>query len=562
MARPKNRSIEEITSIPYTVRWKLAEYIRLSKEDLNRGKDDSNSVINQKKLLDDYYRQHMEEFESVEEPYVDDGYTGTDTNREGFQKLLADIYAKKINCVIVKDLSRLSRNYTDAGGLIENLFVRMNVRFISLAEGIDSFLNPDSVSNLIVPITNVMNDNFCYQTSKKIRQVFDYKRRNGEFIGGFAAYGYAKDPKDKHALVIDEDAAEIVRNIYTWFIDGLSKNAIVHNLNSHGILCPSEYKKSKGLNYQNPHAENKPLWSSKTVGDILKNRLYVGDMVQGRQRVKSYKIHTQEQVPENEWYVVENTHAPIIDREIFEKVQQLLKRDTRTAPQQKNLYLFSGFLRCADCGKAMTRSKVKDTVYYFCRTYKDQSKTACTKHSIKHNRLEAAVRYAIQQQVYLAVHYANTIAHINTAPQQKSQSIRLDALIEAKEKELTKIMRYKQSIYQDWKDGEITHSDYRHMSEDYERQISTVKTALDNLNTERAKLENGIDTENPFLVAFKKFENIDKLTREVLIELVDHIKVHENGSISVKFNFADELHRIIHSEAVSCSRIFTGGFFS
>jgi len=541
MSRTKNRGIEEIISNPHIVRWKLGEYIRLSKEDLNRGKDDSNSVVNQKRLLDDYYKQHMEDFESVGEPYVDDGYTGTDTNREGFQKLLADIYAKKINCVIVKDLSRLSRNYTDAGSLIENLFERMNVRFISLAEGIDSFLNPDSVSNLIVPITNVMNDNFCYQTSKKIRQVFDYKRRKGEFIGGFAAYGYMKDPKDNHALVIDEEAAAVVRNIYTWFIDGMSKNAIVRKLNSHGVLCPSEYKKSKGLNYQNPHAENKPLWSSKTVGDILKNRLYVGDMVQGRYRVKSYKIHTLEQVPENEWYIVENTHAPIIEREIFEKIQQLLKRDTRTAPQQKRLYLFSGFLRCADCGKAMTRSKVKDTVYYFCRTYKDQSKTACTKHSIKHNRLEAAVLYAIQQQVYLAVNYSNTIARINTAPQQKSQSIRLDALIEEKEKELTKIMRYKQSIYQDWKDKEITHSDYLHMSEDYERQISAVNRVLDNLNADRAELENGIDTENPFLAAFKKFENIDKLTREVLIELVDHIKVHENGNISVKLRFADQI---------------------
>ena len=127
-----------------------------------------------------------------------------------------------------------------------------------------------------------------------------------------------KDQKDKHALIIDEETAKVVRNIYTWFIDGMSKNAIVHNLNSHGVLCPSEYKKSKSLNYQNPHAENKPLWSSKTVGDILKNRLYVGDMVQGRQRVKSYKIHTQEPVPKNEWYVVENTHAPIIEREIVE----------------------------------------------------------------------------------------------------------------------------------------------------------------------------------------------------------------------------------------------------
>ncbi|WP_195465131.1 recombinase family protein [Faecalispora jeddahensis] len=545
MARTKNRGFEEKISASQIIRWKLGEYIRLSKEDLNRGKDDSNSVTNQKALLDDYYQQHIDEFESVQPPYVDDGYTGTDTNRDSFQKLLSDIYAKKVNCVIVKDLSRLSRNYTDAGSLIENLFVQMNVRFISLAEGIDSYLNPDSISNLIVPITNVINDNFCYQTSKKIRQVFDMKRRNGEFIGGFAAYGYMKNPKDKNALIVDEEAAEVVKNIYEWFLDGISKNAIVRNLNDRGILCPSEYKKSKGLNYQNPSGSERPLWSAKTVSDILKNRLYVGDMVQGRQRVKSYKIHTQEQVPENEWYIVENTHEPIIERPIFEKVQELLKRDTRTAPQKKKLHLFSGFLRCADCGKAMSRSKVKGTVYYFCRTYKDQSKTACTKHSVKHNRLEAAVLYAIQQQVYLAVHYANTLEYISTAPLQKSQSIRIEALIDAKEKERSKIMRYKQSIYQDWKDGEITHSDYRHMSEDYERQIAALGEVLKNLHAEREELQNGITAESPCLVVFKKFENIDKLTREVLVELVDHIKVHENGNISVKFKFADELRRVM-----------------
>ncbi len=242
---------------------------------------------------------------------------------------------------------------------------------------------------------------------------------------------------------------------------------------------------------------------------------------------------------------MENTHEPIIERPIFEKVQELLKRDTRTAPQKKKLYLFSGFLRCADCGKAMSRSQVKGTVYYFCRTYKDQSKTACTKHSIKHNRLEAAVLYAIQQQVYLAVHYANTLEYISTAPLQKSQSIRIEALIEAKEKERSKIMRYKQSIYQDWKDGEITHSDYRHMSEDYERQIAALGEVLKNLHAEREELQNGITAESPCLVVFKKFETIDKLTREVLIELVDHIKVHENGNISVKFKVADQLRRVM-----------------
>ena len=174
------------------------------------GKDDSNSVKNQRDLLNEYYERHSDEFESEDE-YVDDGHTGTDANRENFQRLLADVMSGKINCVIVKDLSRFARNYSDAGSLIENLFVQMNVRFISLAENVDSYKDPDSVSNIIVPITNVMNDNYCFQTSKKIRQVFDYKRRNGQYIGSFAPYGYVKHPKDKHQLIVDPDAAETVK---------------------------------------------------------------------------------------------------------------------------------------------------------------------------------------------------------------------------------------------------------------------------------------------------------------------------------------------------------------
>lgn len=276
-----------------------------------------------KKLLDDYYRQHLDEFESAE-TYVDDGCTGTDTNRADFQRLLADIYAKKVNCVIVKDLSRLSRNYTDAGSLIENLFVQMNVRFISLAEGVDSYLNPDSVSSILVPITNVMNDQYCYQTSKKIRQVFDYKKRNGEFIGSYAPYGYIKDPNDKHALLVDHEAAEVVKKIFSMCLSGMTVRAIVNHLNDHGVMCPSVYKQSQGLKYKCPNGQTQPMWSTITISNMLKNPVYVGDMAQGRNRVKSYKIHKIEAVPEKDWIVVPNTHEPIIDREAFEKVKQLL----------------------------------------------------------------------------------------------------------------------------------------------------------------------------------------------------------------------------------------------
>ena len=555
MPRTKNRGVQQSFSPSYTIRrWRLGEYIRLSKEDLKKGKDDSNSVKNQRDLLNDFYQKHIEEFESVSE-YVDDGHTGTDANREDFQRLLADVMSGKINCVVVKDLSRFARNYSDAGSLIDNLFVQMGVRFISLAENVDSFTNPDSVSNIIVPITNVMNDNYCYQTSKKIRQVFDYKRRNGQYIGAFAPYGYIKHPKDKHKLVVDPDAAETVKLIFSLFLQGTSKRAIALHLNEHGVPSPSAYKLLKGLPVST-RGYDEPMWGGRMIHAILTNPTYTGDLAQGRSRVKSYKVHQIETVPREEWVEVAGTHEAIIDYETFDKVQALLKRDTRTSPEGRKVHLFSGFLKCADCGRAVTRCVSKNNhVYYACSTYKNRSRTACTMHSIKHERLEAAVLFGIQYQVHLAVSYSEAIARINSAPTKKSQSFRLDELIATKEKELAKITRYKQSLYQDWKDGEITQQDYRNMKADYERQIAALSDVLERLTAERAELANSVDNEHPALVAFMKYQNIDKLTREALIDLVDHIKVYENGNISVKCKFADEFRKIAEYIEINTSEI-------
>ena len=547
MARTKNRGLQQSFSPSYTVRrWRLGAYIRLSKEDLKKareGKDDSNSVKNQRDLLGDFYFNHQDEFESITE-YVDDGHTGTDANREDFQQLLSDVMSGKINCVIVKDLSRFARNYSDAGSLIDNLFVQMGVRFISLAENVDSYRDPDSVSSIIVPITNVMNDQYCYQTSKKIRQVFDYKRRNGQYIGAFAPYGYVKHPKDKHQLIIDPDAAEIVKLIFSLFLKGTSKRAIALYLNEHGVPSPSAYKLQKGIPVSTRGYDD-PMWGAHMIHSILTTPTYTGDLAQGRSRVKSYKVHEVESVPREEWVEVAGTHESIIDYETFDKVQALLQRDTRTSPKGREVHLFSGFLKCADCGRAITRSVgSNNNVYYACSTYKNRSRTACTMHSIKHNRLEAAVLFAVQQQVHLAVSYSEMIARINTAPVKKSQSIRLEELIASKERELAKISRYKQSLYQDWKDGEITQQDYRDMKADYERQTIALTDVLARLNAERTELANGVKSEHPALVAFTKHQNIDQLSRELLVELVDHIKVYENGNISVRFKFADEFRRI------------------
>lgn len=528
--------------------WRVAVYIRLSREDA-RCLDESESVTNQRAILEEYVAglNDGDAYRIVDE-YVDDGISGTtDDEREGFQRMLADIRRGRVNCVMVKDLARSFRNYSDQGYYLDDWFPRHNVRFISLFhQPLDSYKEPRNMRSIAVPIQGVLNENHCAETSDKVREVFDMKRRRGEHIGSFAVYGYLKDPGNKNALVVDREAADVVRAIFRMFLDGMSKNAIVRRLNEHGVLCPALYKRERlGLNYQNPSVDpaKRPLWCAATVSGILKNRMYCGDMVQGRYRVKSYKVHVQETVPREEWYIVENTHQAIIDRETFEKVQRLLMRDTRTAPRQKELYLFSGFLRCADCGKAMTRSKVGNVVYYYCRTYKDRSKSACTKHTIRHIQLEAAVLWAIRQQVYLAVDWAQVMEQLRQVPPAGSRVQKLCDAIGQRERELARIVRYQQGLYQDWKDGEITHADYRRMKADYEQRTQALGRALDLLRAERAEAEGGVEREDPFLASCLGHQNIERLTRDVLIELVDHIEVREGGTIRIVFRFADGLRR-------------------
>lgn len=544
MAKSADRQNQNKTPLKTKV-WLVGFYIRLSRED-KRGKDESESITNQRLILTDFLDQQDDGDQYIfAGEYVDDGVSGTtDEERENFQLLLKDIEKGKVNCVIVKNLARSFRNNGDQSYYLGDWFPRNNVRFISLyQQPIDTYKDPRNVQNLAVPVQGVLNEEHARGTSESVRRTFDKKREKGLHIGSFAVYGYEKDSENRNALIIDPVASEQVKRIFSWYQEGMSKNAIVHLLNDYGILCPSAYKRQKGLKYQNPNADmGKGLWSVMTVTGILKNQIYAGDMVQGRYRKKSYKIHVQEAVPEEEWFIVPNTHEPIIKREDFNQVQELLKRDTRTAPNQKSLYLFSGFLRCGDCGKAMTRSKVKNNVYYHCSTYKNQSKRACTKHTIRHRDLEPAVLEMIRQLISAGVCYHEVIQEIDAAPKKESRSDLLKGLIQTKEKELYRITHYKQSLYEDWKDGEITKRDYKQMKEDYERRSEAIQHILDHLQDKREELDRSNELENPVLKAYRKSGNINELTRDILIQLVDHIRIYENGSVCVKLRFADEFH--------------------
>ena len=449
-----------------------------------------------------------------------------------------------VNCVIVKDLSRFGRNYVGVGEYLEQIFPLLNVRFISVGDRVDSFLDPRSVNNLVVPFKNIINDEYCRDISNKVRSSLDLKRRQGKFIGSFASYGYRKDPDDHNRLLIDEPAAAVVRDIFDWFAGGMSVIGIAKRLNELGIPNPSAYKRQQGMNYRHPASDKLDgLWPDSSVRRILRNRLYIGNMVQGKNRIKSYKLHVSEAVPEEEWFEVESTHEAIIPYDLFERVQSLFARDTRTAPMQKKVYLFSGFLRCADCGRAMNRKLIsqpyRDYHYYICSTFKKQHSGACTKHTIRSDRLEQAVLEALRHQIALAVEMDELIAAVNqSGTRSRSTKHLLDERGQL-EAERERIEQMKMSLYPDWKAGDISREEYHQLKEQFEQKQAKLDACIASIQVRIDDAQNGVDETNPFLTQFVKYRNLQNLTREVVVELIDMIYVHEGGGITIQFKFSD-----------------------
>lgn len=543
MARIRRNSLQEDKIINV---WKIGKYIRLSRDD---GSNESESIVNQRKILDEQIPKYFDSDYYIVDEYIDDGRTGTsDNTRPDFLRLVEDVKCGRINCIVTKNLSRAFRNSANQGKFLEEFIPLYNTRFISLYEPhIDTFLNPEVVHSLEVSITGFMNEQYAYKTSVDVRRTFDTKRKKGEFIGAFAPYGLMKNPDNKNMLIIDDEAAEIVRDIFHWFVDeGMSKSGITKRLNELGVPNPTAYKHSKGFKYSNPNVyKNDGLWSERTVLDILLNQMYIGNMVQGKQKVISYKVHDRINLKEKDWYIVQNTHEAIIDKETFEKAQKLHQRDTRVCPNKRKVYTFSGLLRCADCKKAMTRKSAKNIVYYSCSTYSRKLKTACTKHTIREDVLEKAVLTAIQKQIALVDNLTQIIDEINNAPVIHRESKRINKLLDLKQKELDKLNSLIDNLYMDWRTNEITKTEYKRIKSKFEVQVEQIKEVIANLEKEKAELSTGISVNEPYLQTFLKHKNIDHLERGILVELIDNIYVHEGGGLTIEFNFEDQHKRML-----------------
>ena len=358
--------------------WNVAAYLRLSKED-NENME-SNSIVNQRQLIDQYI-SNKSDLQLVDY-YIDDGYSGTNFNRPGFRRLLQDMKNKRINCIIVKDLSRFARSHIEADMYFENIFPALNIRFISVIENIDSFENPDSMDNLIVQFKNLLNDAYAKDISKKVKSALLTKRLNGEFIGTTATYGYLKDLKDKHKLIIDKDASKIVIKIFNDIIEGKTASEIADELNNNKVLTPYAYK------MKNDNIEIDKKWNAKIINVILKNRVYTGDLIQGKKKVENYRTHKLITTNKDEWIITENHHEPIISKEKFDEVQEILNKN-KSARNNKEKDLFYSFLKCADCGSSFTLRKVKNYEYYHCTSY--VRNRSCTSHSIRKDKLTEIV---------------------------------------------------------------------------------------------------------------------------------------------------------------------------
>ncbi len=516
-----------------------ALYIRLSKEDGDKAESDS--VASQKEILKEFLRLHPElEFYDF---YIDDGCTGTDFDRAAFERLKSDIVERKISCVVVKDLSRFARNYAESSYYIENFFVRYGVRFIAVNNGVDTASDMNAAMQCItVGVTNVINESVSATTSVNVKGTLNVRRAKGDFIGSFPTYGYLKSPEDYHKLIVDEEAASVVRMIFERYVSGITILGITRELNALGIPNPSSYKQQKGFDYKHPKGKRKDdLWPESSVRRILKNEMYIGNMVQGKNKKLSYKMKQCVAVPKEEWYVVEGTHEAIVDKEIFEKAQSLFNRNIRESTKTKRAELFAGVVKCADCMSAMVKKSNKQNGkeyhYYRCSTARI-SKNSCTLHTIRIDKLEQTVLVFVQKMIGIATEYDEIIKKINSAPERKSQADflmkGLERLVE--EREFTNGMICE--LYTDLKKGIISADEFAMLKKDCNEKLEKIDNEIRKTKERVKENERGTE-ENSFVESFRKLGNIEKLTRPLVLELIDEILVHEGGKITVRLKCRD-----------------------
>ncbi|TCX53572.1 recombinase family protein [Dehalobacter sp. 14DCB1] len=525
--------------------YNAAIYVRLSKDDGD--KEESDSISNQKELIKDYLKSKSDV--QIVSAHVDDGFSGVDFNRPAFLEMMEEIKTGKVNCVVVKDLSRFGRNYIEAGKYIQKVFPFLGVRFIAINDHYDSAEGSSITDNIMIPFKNLINDSYCRDSSIKIRSQLEIKRKKGDFIGSFAAYGYKKAENEKHKLAIDEYAAQVVRDIFKWKLEGMSQQGIAIRLNELGILSPMEYKRSLGEKYKTTFkVKQQALWSAVAVRRILTNELYIGVLEQGKRTTPNYKVKTRVERPKEEWVRVENAHGPIITKELFATVNALLLHDTRIAPNEDKVYMFSGIVACGDCKENMIRKTVpangKKYFYFACSSNRND-KDSCTMHNISERSFTEAVLIAMNAHIQSVLDIERILAYIESLPYQQEEIIKLDSQIKKAMDEVEKIQMYKLKSYESYVDQFITKEEYKSHVSRYNAKLEKAENLIQKRTREIDDIVNNKTAINLWIQNFKQYQNIETLTRKIVVSLIEKIYVYENGKIDIHFKYLTEYESAI-----------------
>jgi len=534
------------TNLPTT--WDAFGYTRVSKDDGD--KNESNSIKNQRDMILDFAERNPDVH--IADIVADDGATGAHFDREAFKDMINHIESGAVNCVIVKDFSRLGRDHIETGKYIERYFAAKKIRFISINDGYDSLHSDmsDSNNSLIVPFKNIINEAFLEDISLKTKSQLAIKRKNGEFVCNYATFGYAKSPEKK--LVVDDYAAEVVKTIFEYKLTGHNELQIATLLNAKGIPSPAEYKKALGEAYNTPFAINeKSLWAANTVKRILTNRVYIGCLEQGKRTKASYRVKKYFYTPREAWSIHENSHEPIINKYDFELVQELLAKDTRISTSAGQLHLFSGIILCGYCNQPMTMKTIrknsgKSYMYYVCATHK-RYKT-CRNISINSSSLEAHVLLAINKQVDGFISAGEVAVTIGLDELKSRKKATLEGMIEKSLLAMQTHNDYLVKSYAHMVDGIISKNEYELFRNDFRRKIDDAEKHIAHLQAEITRL--GDDVRSRELIErFKAYGNIMELNRRIVVGFIYAITIFDSKEMEICFRYESEF-----SDASEASR--------
>lgn len=507
-------------------------YLRLSKEDGE--KVESNSISNQREIINSYVKRNQ--ITMVKE-YVDDGYSGANFNRPNFKEMIKDAYDKKFDTIIVKDLSRFGRDYIEAGKYIQRIFPENGIRFISVNDNYDSKSADMNDTHLILPIKNFINDSYCRDISNKVKSSQKIKREKGDFISAFAPYGYKKSDENKNKLVVDEQAAPNIKNIFDMKLMGYSSKAIADELNHLGVLTPRKYKESQGFKcngFQNIKGGN---WSAKAVNRIIENEVYIGNTLQGKSITLNYKNKKQIEKEKEEWIRVEDTHEAIISKEIFAIANTMLKRDLNNSRGKDKIDIFAGMLFCKECGSSLIRRTVKykerEEVFYICSKYNKEK--SCKRHSVKEETLIKAVSKIIEAYIEFNEKLYSKVQLIDINRNLKDNQIPILKREKAMTEELLS------SLYLDLKEDVISKEEYHLFRKNYMEKLTKLDESIQYRLKRQEDTKYKIDENKSWIIDINRYKNLSEIDRLSVVMLIDKIYISEDKTIDVRFNHTEEL---------------------